>query len=405
MAAWRERGVPRAAVRWLERELDTNGVPRRLPVSLWWPALALLNDVRRRHPRVWTKALNTQIEGFVRAALRFSRPDASACFGEKESDFVRETLLSAWAAQVSDPAIERVVRWWFPNTQRRHPGLTAPPLPAYSCSDRALAVLRPDWTERGDLIAIDQRDPAKGCLLELRALGHSWLGPGWESGSAIGRARPVRWMTGPYADYLEWSFQAGSTRVIRSAILLRGRQLALLAEQHERIRGGAEIRLEIAPGCAPEHVPGSRAVRLGAGRSSVRILPLGLPPSPYPTDRGSFDIEENRVVLRHNSNESRLWMPLLISWAPGRNRKDVRWRVLTVSEKSRAVPQSVAFAVRVSWGLNDTIVIYRSLARPGLRAFLGHHTRSQFLIAEFSRQGDIYPLLEVEDKPRGEGAG
>jgi hypothetical protein len=89
-------------------------------------------------------------------------------------------------------------------------------------------------------------------------------------------------------------------------------------------------------------------------------------------------------------------MPILVSWDAVRNRKPVQWRVLTVSEKSRVCPPNVAFAARARWGRGETLVVYRSLASPGLRAFLGHQTRARFLIGSFSTDGEVTPLVSLE---------
>jgi hypothetical protein len=55
-----------------------------------------------------------------------------------------------------------------------------------------------------------------------------------------------------------------------------------------------------------------------------------------------------------------------------------------------------AFAVRVSWGRDDTLVIYRSLRPPGRRAFLGHLTSSRFLVGKFTTEGSVEPILCVD---------
>ena len=57
------------------------------------------------------------------------------------------------------------------------PRTEPPPLPAHACPDRPLAMLRPDWSRRGDYLAIDQRDRRADCLVELVGLGQRWLGP------------------------------------------------------------------------------------------------------------------------------------------------------------------------------------------------------------------------------------
>jgi hypothetical protein len=85
-----------------------------------------------------------------------------------------------------------------------------------------------------------------------------------------------------------------------------------------------------------------------------------------------------------------------VSWDTQRNRKPVHWRHLTVTHKWRVSPPEVSSAVRVSFGRNETLLIYRSLGRPGLRAFLGHQSQARFLVGLFSQEGEVEPLLTVE---------
>jgi hypothetical protein len=139
---------------------------------------------------------------------------------------------------------------------------------------------------------------------------------------------------------------------------------------------------------------------LGAGRGSrpVRVFPLGLPRRPFATERGTFSIDQEQgLVLRQSIEGRRGWLPLLVSWNPALNRCRADWRLLTVSERSRVCPPGTAFAARVAWGRDESLVIYRSLARPALRAFLGHQTRARFLVGLFSRKGTVEPILTIED--------
>jgi hypothetical protein len=43
------------------------------------------------------------------------------------------------------------------------------------------------------------------------------------------------------------------------------------------------------------------------------------------------------------------------------------------------------------------LLIYRSLARPALRCVLGHSIAARFLVALFSSDGELKPLVQVED--------
>jgi hypothetical protein len=131
-------------------------------------------------------------------------------------------------------------------------------------------------------------------------------------------------------------------------------------------------------------------------RASAQVLPIGLPCLPYATDRGRFQVEGRELALTQASAGRRCWLPLLVSWDPARNRKAVDWRILTVSERSRAVPTDRAYAARVSWGRDETYVVYRSLAPPAPRAFLGYQTRARFLFGQFTTDGTVKPILTVD---------
>ena len=86
-----------------------------------------------------------------------------------------------------------------------------------------------------------------------------------------------------------------------------------------------------------------------------------------------------------------------MSWAPSRNRLPVYWRSLTVTEQSRTCDSSVAFGARVSWGRDETLLIYRSLGKPALRAVLGYQTRARFVVGFFSRDGEVEPIVTIEE--------
>jgi hypothetical protein len=396
---WVERGRAEGLRRWLGRELDPDGVPRRLPVAEWSRCLAELAVARRRRVAGWPEFFDARVEGLFRQTLRFSRPDGTPVFGPAGRDAAAGSLFRSWAEELPDPGLSTVVDWWFPSGERRH---APPPLPAHSCPDRPLAMLRANWQARGDLMAIDHRDGGLACGFELRGQGRSWLGPWWGStleGDPDGRARPSLWASNSSADLLEWTFRVGSVRVVRAALLLRGRKLALLADQVEGGGPSPGMRIGLAEEITAEALPGSRALGLvtARGRTAAQVLPLGLPGNPYPTDRGSFVPAGPALELRQARDGRRAWLPLLVSWEPARHRKGVRWKPLTVSERSKVTPPDVASAVLVAWGRDEMLVIYRSLARPALRAFLGHQTGARFLVALFTRDGELEPIVKVED--------
>jgi len=402
-SAWVGSGRGGPVARWLSRELDPDGVPRRLPVSEWAEGLRLLAGAVAARPAGWPDRFDAAAEGWFRALLRFSRPDGSAVFGPREPPAGCRALYRAWADRLSDPGLNTVLDWWFPRpTLDRH---APPPLPADARPDRALAVLRANWVRDGDFLAVDHRAGGAATLFELTGSGRTWLGPSWDSaGPAVAatRARPTLWVSHSSADVVEWSFRVGPARVVRTAILLRGRRVALLGEQWDGPGDPGAIRLALPDGVEPVPIPGSRGLILAAARgraASARVFPVGLPRLDYPTDRGRFGVEAGALVLRQAApaGARRVWRPLLVSWDARRNRQAAHWRTLTVSEDGRECAPGVAFAARVTWGRDETLVIYRGLAGPGHRAFLGHQTRARLLVGLFTAEGEVEPLVKVDD--------
>jgi hypothetical protein len=391
-------GNPAIVARDLDRLLAEDGVPRLLPVSSWWPLVAALDQARRSWPVAWPDPLLARVRTLVEATLRFSRPDGSAVFGPSGVPADRATLLRRWATTLADPGIGTVSRWWFGRRGGSGP-LGAPPLPAFGDESRPLAVLRADWTKTGDAIVVDHRDPASGGLLEVMAGGSPLLGPSWTTGATPpGRAAGSAWKTGSSADFAEWTFRVGGARVVRTAVLLRCRQFAILADEWHGAEGDVSTRFALAPGVAAAPIPDSRAqtLKTASGGVSARAIPIGLPALPYATERGAFASEGGDLVLTQRAAGRRVWLPLLLSWDKARNRRLPRWRVLTVSEKSQACPPGVAFAARVGWGPGDGLVVYRSLGRTAVRTFLGHQTSARFLVGLFNENGDVVPLLRID---------
>jgi hypothetical protein len=189
------------------------------------------------------------------------------------------------------------------------------------------------------------------------------------------------------------------------ALLLRDRKLAVLAEKLEGEPPSDEpweVRFGLPSGVTVEPVPDSRALLFRGTRkgSTAQAIPLALPALPYETERGGFHIQtedtRQRLCLKLQTRGRRCFLPLLVSWDAVRHRKRLHWRVLTVSERAKKCPSEVAFAVRVSWGRSESFVIYRSLAAPAPRAFLGHQTRSKFLLGVFKEDGTVEPLVNVD---------
>lgn len=375
---WLRSGNGTAMRRILGRELDEQGIPRRWPVEVWRQAVLALNEAQVRCPTPWPEGLDTMIDRLALADRRWRLPNGASAF------------------EMGNPRLD-VLR--PPGGPGRRP---LGPSTSHVCPDRPLAVLRSEANRRGDMLALDHRDRARPCGLALVGSGVPWIGPSWPLETEPGLRSASNILTHriePRAELVEWSFRLPEARVTRSALWLKGRQLALLAEQIDsrNALGAREIRLPIAPGISAEVQAEGRLARLSAGSGAVaRVLPLALPCEPVAIDPGTLGVEEGFLRLRQRPEGRRCWLPLLFCWGSSRRRRSVHWRILTVSERSRVCPPEVAFAVRVNWGGADHYVIYRSLAKPGLRAFLGHQTEARFLVGLFRKDGSIEPLLRVD---------
>jgi hypothetical protein len=380
---------------WLAAELDYDGSPRHLAVEGWHPCVARLAHAARTRPG-WSAWVRTRAGGLYQWQVHATRPDGSQVFGAPAKDPARARDLAGAAALATEPGLTSVLSGWFPSAfpARRRPA--PPPESAISDNDRVLALLRAGWEARGAWVAVDHRAPAEPSRFEVAADGRPWLlGPWGHEEPPEAPPRPVRWETGPDAEALEWTFRAGPVKVTRTAVLLPDPQVVLIAQQEDGPgpSSGSILRVPLADGVSAAPAADLRALALERPRSTARLIPLSLPALPYPTDRGSFTVEARDAVLRQPSAGRRRWLPLIFSWG----RPPTAWRTLTVTEKSQICPPDVAFAARLSWGTGrEGLLIYRSLGRPALRAFLGHQARARFLIGKFSPEGDVEPLLTIE---------
>ena len=311
--------------------------------------------------------------------------------------------MERWVCRVGDPHLARVIAWWRPSSPIADEieGV-APPLPTETWFDRPLAILRPDWTPRGDSLAVDHRTLGPTSSIEVAGRGATWLGASWTSPTLAGeitRAEATYWTSGPFADAYEWSFRAGPTQVTRSAVLVRGRALAILLQTESGVSGPVgEVRWSIPSGVEVESDPSSRALILSSGRGKpkARISPLGLPESNYPTDRGSLTFEGREVVLRQTTEGPNRCLAVMVAWD---KKPPTTWRTLTVAEKSSTCPPSTAFAARASYRPGQGgLLIYRSIGPSGLRSVLGHQTQARFLVAGFTPSGDVRPWVKAIDR-------
>jgi hypothetical protein len=409
ISVWAHNGDYRLLASWLGRELDEKGAPLRLSLSQWNHVLNVLLAVGRYQP-AWPAACRESISRMIQASLRFTRPDGSfaTCFEGARPDAGgdghsppafgdRRTLDFDASASSRLRARKRcLAEGMCDGLPLADVGWTSP--------RRALAGLNDDGAAMRDFLVVDHQSGQDACRFELFGAGRSWLGPAWslDGDHRVGqRPRPGNWVSTVTADLAEWCHATDDDRVTRAVLLLRGRRLALLSVLVERKKGAPglfQTRIALPPPVTASSIEGCRAVLLSqpSSRATAQVVPIGLPAPAYTTDRGRFSAEGGELLLAHASAGRRTWLPLVVSWDGARHRKRLHWRVLTVSERSRKVGPDRAVAIRVSWGREETYVIYRSLTAPGPRVFLGHRSLDRFLVGRFTPEGTIEPIFTVE---------
>ncbi len=400
---WTCRQNEQPLTRWLARELDSSGALSRLPIEDWHVCLEALREARGSSAH-WPARWDEVVGRMVIATLRFSRPDGSPAgdFNGRASFTPPAKTLRRWitAAQGTETATH--LRDWQ-ESRKRNVNFTPEPA-SWDVSRGVLSVLRDQLNGDGDFVAIDHRISGPSCRFELFGSGRSWLGPYWTIEAEPGATtapKPGPRISVSGAEIAEWSYRIGQAKVTQSILLMGSRRLALLSALFEaRAPQSSQLRLRLScpPAIKPEALEACRGFRLKGptGRQSAQVLPIGLPCLPYETDRGAFLRHVDDLVLGQATAARRTWLPLLVSWDPARIRRRPTWRVLTVSERGKAVGPGRAFAVRVSWGRHETYVIYRSLDAPASRAFLGYRTHARLLIGLFTPDGNVTPLVKID---------
>ena len=402
LEAWVRHGNEQPLTRWLTRELDKQGVPIRLPI-VDWPMCVESVLKTQSSGREWPKPWAEPITRLIQATCWFTHRNGLPVTGlnatkpKKPADWISLKSANGQPARCGDRTSENIVSTM--NNSDSHGAL-----PEWAGSKRVVGVLRPGWPAEDDLLAIDHRKPGALCDFELYGAGQSWLGPAW--GSDLSNAgdstpRPQTWFSSPTGSVAEWAYRAEQGRVTQTALILAGCSLALLSiilESRIPYHSATGMSVSLAPGVLAGPCEGSRGILLKPSRrrGSAQVLPIGLPSLPYPTERGNLVANEDMINLKQAPAGRLCWLPLLVSWDPRRHRKPVHWRALSISEQSRNVSVDRAFAARVSWGRDETYVIYRSFAKPAPCAFLGHQTTSRLLVGRFTPEGAVEPILMID---------
>jgi hypothetical protein len=197
-------------------------------------------------------------------------------------------------------------------------------------------------------------------------------------------------------------------------------------------------RLPLAPLVAATAVKETRELLLGAKKPRAILLPLELPEwradprggtltaeragasavddaeQPQVATNGhatngsaairvarndSVSLPLDRICLKQSVEGNCVFAPLWLDLSAERARQHGKnpstWRQLTVAEQRQILPRDAAVAYRVQSGKRQWVV-YRSLAAPANRTFLGVNLSSEFFVGRFQSDGETESIIEIE---------
>jgi len=268
-----------------------------------------------------------------------------------------------------------------------------------------VALLRPSWKKRGPRFGL--RFAGQRVLAELSVGRDLLLAGEWEyqltmDGQALeptNEWREVCWVSDADVDYLEIELEfGGGLKLQRQIALARKDAFLFLADAvigQSPGRLSARQRLPFTNGARGDLFTETREVRLTASKPRCWVLPLALPEWRSDPRGGALTADENGLELRSDAVGQSLFSPLWIDLDPERLTEQMTWRQLTVAETRRICARDAAVGYRVQIGARQWL-IYRSLGRTANRTILGNNLSTDFLIARFSRKGQVTSVIEVE---------
>src|SRR5204863_509733 len=123
--------------------------------------------------------------------------------------------------------------------------------------------------------------------------------------------------------------------------------------------------------------------------------PLALPEWRTQPRFGQLSADGGCLRLTQRLRGAALYAPRWIDPNRKRAAQPCTWRQLTIGEQRQIQPRDTAIGYRVQIGASQWLV-YRSFRQPSNRTVLGHNLTSEFLIGQFTKQGNVEGLVEIE---------
>jgi hypothetical protein len=403
--------------------LDRQGLPSAEHYRLSRPLFACwfrCRELAKKLPAgTWPARTERRFARFVRNVVRTSRPAGHALLDDDSGSLGQEYLPSVLAA-LSDETDRRLaavaLRPLSLRAAAKPPKKSATwPPPSVFSEAGAIAVLRRNWSRDDERMIVLFK--GRETEIELIASGQTALSGAWRF-EVRQDGRPLQissdweatcWCSDDDVEYLELEAQLSEGVVLqRHVALAREDRFLLLADAvfcpsagQLEYCGSLPLSPNVRFSAARENWEGAlvdgggKARRRRSARPLARVLPLALPEWRQATQCGGLTSADRTLELRQAMAGQRLFAPLFIDLDPGRFRRRLTWRQLTVAQGLAKVSADVAAGYRIAIGRQQWLV-YRSLGPAANRTLLGHNLSTESLIARFGGDGQITPIVEIE---------
>lgn len=421
MASRRKEGGRRLFAE-LDLRTDTDGTPHAdlLPILPEWLSAFVrsLEWAKAGQEVLWGASKLARFDALVAATATLTRADGHPSFSTRldirplldraakrsglKSGAAARRLISRLRGHAELPPVPK------PETRTGPRRSDRAQLPAIQSDWAALALCRTSWRREADLLAVAWG--ASIPAIEFSAFGRPVFAGEWglrvrvdgEDVTSTSGWESVCWFSDRDADYLElqWTVDQ-NVSIYRQALLTRGdHQLFLTEAVSTPSRTDARIEVEstlpLAAGATAVARRPLREIGLDTGGLPLRALPIALPMNRLEQGTGSFEVDQDRLVLRQ-TGVGGVYSPLVLDWHPGRRRAPIDWRTLTVTEDHRRLGPSEAAAQRLRIDDRQLLVYRRMNDSKAMRAVLGYHHGAESMIGRFTKKGEVDPLVIVEE--------
>ena len=380
----------------------------RRMLACWTRTYSLGRGVDRTF---WGPGVAKRLHSVFTQLLHWTRRDGSAVFDDDCEARLEPAFMEWLNALFGSRRTSQLTSLWLPQFRARIPGLPKPkrraklPDAAVHSEWAQASLLRGDWSRAAASFAVLWHEPTPRVEFSLGSeviASGEWRTEIRRDGVLLPFERPweeVCWVSDDDAAYLELELQlAPGVSLQRQIMLARDDRFLLVADA---ILGANSAKWEysstlpILPHVALEPAGEMTEGTLHTRGGAYRVFPLALPEWRAAARGDELSQGPSGLALRQHATGVSMFCPLWIDLDPRRQSAPYTWRQLTVAEDRVILPRDRAAGYRVQVGKQQWI-IYRSLGEKGNRTLMGHNLISDYLVAQFHRNGEVDALVEIE---------